>query len=491
MKESPPLPADPGLSTPPGAEGEIGTSFAHRVPIGQKLAFGAGGAAEDLMNNSANVMMNPVYNLSLGVSPALLGIAQAAPRFWDAVFGPFVGTLSDNARTRWGRRKPFMVAGAILAALSFSLLWWVPTSWGHTAMFIYATVVSLVFYSASTLFQVPWSAMGLGLTADTHERTRVMAVRQYFALPVGFGLPWLFWLITRDFFESPVHGARVVAFGISAAILLATLIPALCCRESYDQHIRAQKKFPLLEGFLISFRNPPFVILILLVVSILVGLFLVDTLGLYLMIFHVYGGDSPAAAAMQGWTGTAYKLSSLVFLPFVAVLSGRFGKRTVLGSAIVLAAVGTALKFACYTPANPWLTLIPAILMGPGLTAMFVLTSSLLADVCDYDEWMTSCRREAMYSAVFGWCVKVGLTAALMLSGFILVGTGFQQELGPIQPPGTLLWMRILFSTIPPAALLLALVLTIRFPLTQSTLREVQSSIAKKRAQTPNLNPDL
>lgn len=461
---------------------EVAASFEHKVPIGQKLAFGTGGTAEDLMNNSANVMLNPVYNLSLGVSPALLGIVQAAPNFWNALFGPVVGNLSDNARTRWGRRKPFMIVGALIAAVSFSLLWWVPTSWGHAAMFLYATAVSLVFYSASTLFQVPWTAIGLALTGDTHERTRVMAVKQYFALPAGFLLPWLFWLITRDFFETPVQGARIVALGVSAAMLVTTLIPALFCREAYGEEVQAQKKFPLLEGFFASFRNSPFVVLVLMVVAILFGLFLVDSLGLYVMIFHVYGGDEKAASVMQGWTGTAYKLSALGFLPLVSPLSSRLGKRMVLGGAIVLAILGTSSKFACYNPAHPWLTLIPAILMGPGLTAMFVLTSSLLADVCDYDEWITSCRREAMYSAVFAWCVKVGLSGALMLSGFILAGTGFQISHGAHQAPETIFWMRVLFSTVPPASLLLALALTIFFPLTQAKLREVQQNIAARKA---------
>ena len=218
------------------------------------------------------------------------------------------------------------------------------------------------------------------------------------------------------------------------------------------------------------------------VLCILVGLFLVDTLGLYVMIFHVFHGDTARASTMQGWAGTAYKASALLFLPFVAGLSARFGKRRVLSLAILTAFFGTASKWWCYTPAYPWLSVIPSILMGPGLTSMFVLTSSLLADVCDYDEWLTSCRREAMYSAVFGWCVKLGLTAALMLSGFVLTVTGFDKALGAVQSPSTIFWMRLFFSTIPPASLLLAFALTLRFPLTQSRLESIRNEIAARKA---------
>ena len=471
-------PSEPACEQPRG----IGKAFENQVPLSQKLAFGPGGAAEDLMNNSVNTLFNPVFNLSLGVNPGLLGIAQALPRFWDAIFGPLVGGLSDNTRTRWGRRKPFMVVGAVLATVSFAALWWVPSSWGTNALFIYATAALLIFYSSATIFQVPWNALGLALSTDTHERTRVMTFRQYFALPVGFMLPWFFWVIERDCFKDRIEGVRILSFGIAAMILIAALIPAIFCRETYDENIRTQQRVPLIQGFLASFRNPPFVVLILMVLSILVGLFLVDTLGLYVMIFHVYHGDTARASAMQGWAGTAYKASALLFLPAVAGLSARFGKRRVLASAILVAFLGTSSKWWCYTPANPWLSLIPAILMGPGLTAMFVLTSSLLGDVCDYDEWLTSCRREAMYSAVFGWCVKLGLTGAFMLSGFVLTVTGFNQTLGAAQSPATILWMRFLFSSIPPASLLIALALTLRFPLTQSRLESIRKEIDARKA---------
>jgi GPH family glycoside/pentoside/hexuronide:cation symporter len=126
--------------------------------------------------------------------------------------------------------------------------------------------------------------------------------------------------------------------------------------------------------------------------------------------------------------------------------------------------------------------------MGPGLTSMFVLTSSLLADVCDYDEYLTGCRREATYTAVSGWCVKLGVTGALVLSGYILVATGFKESLGGAQAPETLLWMRGLFSFVPPTALLIALTLTLRFPLSEGRSREIQAILKQRRsADTPSI----
>lgn len=457
------------------------------VSLGQKAAFGAGGAAEEVMNNSVNTILNPVYNLGLGMSPGLLGIAQAAPGFWGAIFGPLVGSWSDNARTRWGRRRPFMLFGAILAALSFVAIWWVPRSWGEGAMFAYLLALSLIFYSASTVFQVPWNALGLSLSSNIEERTRIMAVRQFFSMCIGFGVPWTFWLTKRDVFSDTVEGARWVSIGIALLILIPGLVSTFFCRENYTAAVQTQPRVPLVKGFADTFRNRPFVVLTFMIICTLVGLFLVDTLGLYVMIYHVYGGDEKAASAMQGITGSAYRASALLFLPVVGYLSARFGKKQILAAALFLAFLGTASKWWCYSSDHPWTAVIPAILMGPGLTSMFVLTSSLLADVCDYDEYLTGCRREATYTAVSGWCVKLGVTAALMLSGYILVATGFHKELGGAQSPETMLWMRGLFSFVPPIALLIAFILTLRFPLSEKRSREIQASLKQRKSEISTL----
>ena len=466
----------------PSTDSSAATDNAPPVPFRQKAAFGAGGGAEEVMNNSVNTILNPVYNIGLGVRPELLGYAQAAPGFWGAIFGPLVGSFSDNARTRWGRRRPFMLLGCVLSALSFVAMWWVPRSWGETAMFVYIVALSLIFYSAATLFQVPWNALGLSLTTNIQERTRVWAVRQFVSMSIGFGLPWLYWLTKRDFFSDVVEGARWGSLGVGLVILIGGLIPTFFCKENYSEAVQAQPKVPLIKGFIESFQNRPFVFLTVMIVCILTGLFLVDTLGLYVTIYHVYGGDEKAASTMQGITGSCYRASAIAFLPVVGFLSARFGKKQVLAAALMLAFLGTASKWWCYSSAHPWTCVIPAILMGPGLTSMFVLTSSLLADICDYDEYLTGCRREATYTAVSGWCVKLGVTGALVLSGYILMGTGFDKHLGGAQSPNTIFWMRFLFSSVPPAALLIAIFLTLRFPLTESRSREIQTILKQRKA---------
>ena len=98
-----------------------------------------------LMGNAIGNMGNVVLNVAMGMNPFLVGLLMAIPRFIDALLDPFIGASSDNCRSRWGRRKPFMVVGALGAGLFFVVLWWIPSAWSEMGKFWYFLVVSVVF----------------------------------------------------------------------------------------------------------------------------------------------------------------------------------------------------------------------------------------------------------------------------------------------------------------------------------------------------------
>lgn len=163
-----------------------------RVSAGEKLAYGGASYADNLMQNSIGQMANPVFNISLGMNPVLLSLALALPRLWDALTDPYVGSLSDNARTRWGRRRPFIFVGAIMAGILFMLIWRVPVGWSDWGYFSWLLGFSLLFFTAYTIFAMPYIAMGFELSSDYHERTRVMAVRTFFGSVAGISIQWMF-----------------------------------------------------------------------------------------------------------------------------------------------------------------------------------------------------------------------------------------------------------------------------------------------------------
>ena len=144
-----------------------------RIPLIQKLAYGSGAFVNNLLG-SAIGGMSIVLNLGLGMDPALVGLLGALPRFSDSLTDPLMGYISDNTNSRWGRRRPYIFVGAILASLFFVLLWQLPRGQSESFYFWYFLVGSVIFYLGYTVFATPWVALGYELTPDYHERTRLM-----------------------------------------------------------------------------------------------------------------------------------------------------------------------------------------------------------------------------------------------------------------------------------------------------------------------------
>src|SRR5262245_42525099 len=146
-----------------------------RVPWNQLIAYGMGGLIPIALFNIAPQLMGLLGNISLGLSAFWLGTIMIIPRLWDAVSDPIVGHLSDNTRTRWGRRRPYIFVGGIAVALSFVAIWWVPRGEWVRALFAseesynwfqlaYILGGMLVFFTATTVFEIPHGALGMEMS---------------------------------------------------------------------------------------------------------------------------------------------------------------------------------------------------------------------------------------------------------------------------------------------------------------------------------------
>jgi GPH family glycoside/pentoside/hexuronide:cation symporter len=155
----------------------------HHIPFGQMAAYGAGGIIPIALFNIAGILVGLMGNISLGLSAFWLGLILIVPRLWGALSDPVIGHLSDNTRTRWGRRRPYLLLGGILVAVFFVVMWWIPKgdmvrTWfpsesGYQAFqLVYILVTLLLFFTAVNIFEIPHGALGMELTNDYHERTR-------------------------------------------------------------------------------------------------------------------------------------------------------------------------------------------------------------------------------------------------------------------------------------------------------------------------------
>lgn len=149
-----------------------------RVPFGQKVAFGLGMLANQMFPAALGIFM-VVLVQDMGFPTWMWGILFFLPRAYDAVLDPVMGFISDNTRSRWGRRRPYVLIGAVILGISFVAMWQLHRSDGLAHNFVYFLGWSLVFFTGLTVFSIPYVAIGYEMSDDFHERTSIMAVAQW------------------------------------------------------------------------------------------------------------------------------------------------------------------------------------------------------------------------------------------------------------------------------------------------------------------------
>lgn len=463
-----------------------------RVPVVQKICYGAGVSVSGFMNALPVNMFMPVFNIALGINPALLGIVLMVYRAWDAVTDAVMGNLSDNVRTPWGRRRPFIVVGAVLAGIMMPLFWQVSPHWSQPVMIAYIVVMGLLLYTCTTIWGMPYYSLGMELTPDYNERTRIMAVRSVFEKLMAIFSGWMLALASLEIFADPATGEPDLANGVRHISWLAGLIvivlgmlPGLFVKERYyTKEASKQAKISLFKSLKMTLSNRPFLYLMVAYLLNFVGLLMTVSLGQYLCIYYVCGGDLQQAGIIQGLRGTLMFGAGILGIPLWAWVSQKIGKKHTLGVIILMGYARSALTQICYTPEHPYLMILPDLFMAAFGSALWMLVPSMVADIADYDELHTGERREGSYSSVSSWLLKLAGTLTVGLSGLILVKTGFDvTEYGNSQPPAVLQRMMNVHIFLPAVFWTVALVCLLRYSLTHQMMLDIRQKLETRRGK--------
>jgi GPH family glycoside/pentoside/hexuronide:cation symporter len=477
------------------------TAERDRIPLPQKLIYGLGAFTNNLLAAAIGGMII-VLNLGFGMDPALVGLLGALPRLVDALTDPLMGYISDNTKSRWGRRRPYIFVGAILAGLIYALLWQLPTGKSEMFYFWYFLGGSLIFYLAYTMFATPWVALGYELTPDYHERTRLMGVQNFIGqVPYMVAGYFLAIMYNERWFANSADGAAGLAIIIGAFVIVVGILPAIFLRERFKAPavdmspgmpeapgqketagavvLRNIKDF--FKGFLITLKFTPFLKLCAATFLVFNGFIMIAAFQSYVIIYYVFDGDKAAGSVFVGHSMLLGAVSTLFVIAFVTWLGTQIGKRRAFFVSTGLSMIGYALKWVCYNPDQPWLVLVPAPLMAFGLGGLFTLMPSMIADVVDADELNTHERREGMYGSIFWWVVKLGQAAAIAAGGILLNVTGFDVELGGEQAERTIYLMRAFDAFIPCAASAIAIWAIASFSITEEKAHEVRVQLEARR----------
>ncbi|MBT8132415.1 MAG: MFS transporter [Gammaproteobacteria bacterium] len=464
-----------------------------RIPFHQKVIYGLGGFVNNLLASSGNLIV-PVLNLGLGMNPALAGLVASLPRLTDAITDPLMGYISDNTKSRWGRRRPYIFCGAIAAGLILMLLWQLPAGKSEAYYFWYFLGLSFLFFLAYTVYATPWVALGYELTPDYHERTRLMGTQNSIAQPVWMIAGYYVFFTQSDWFDSMREGAAVLAIIMGIVVIAIGILPAIFLRERFrdvaiaDAADQAKEGIlaalaDFLRGFATTVKFKPFLKLCLATFLIFNGFQLIASFQLYVVSYYVFEGNIELGSKYTGHALLIGTIATFLIIPFITWLGTKIGKRRALATAIAVSIVGFGMKWFVYTPQAPWMTLIPAPLQAFGLGALFTIMPSMIADVVDLDELNTYERREGMYGSIFWWVVKLGFAIALALSGLLLNWTGFDVDLQGNQTERAIWLMRACDAFIPVITSLIAIWAIISYPITEQKAHEVREELEARRGK--------
>ena len=477
------------------------TAKEDRISFIQKFIYGLGALTNNLLGAAIGSMVI-VLNLGLGMNPALVGLLASLPRLTDAITDPLMGYISDNTKSKWGRRRPYIFGGAIASGIVFFLLWQLPQGESENYLFWYFLGGSIIFYLAYTVFATPWVALGYELTPDYHERTRLMAVQNFMGQFAWLIAPWFLWFMQSDMlFEDMVEGAGWLALIIGIFTIAVGILPAIFLKERFGGNDKNKPKvadteeFPasfkgFINGFLTTIKFKPFLYLCAATFLVFNGFMLVSSFQTYVIIYYIFDGDQAQGALWAGKAGTVSAIATFCVIFLVAKLSTIIGKRRAFFFSTGVSVFGFALKWVCYTPESPMLMLIPSAFIAFGLGGLFTLMSSMVADVCDLDELETKQRREGMFGSIYWWVVKLGMAMALAAGGFLLNATGFDVALGGDQSENTIFLMRVFDVVIPMLASLIAIWLIAKYPITEEVANDVREKLEKRRGKTGSASSD-
>jgi GPH family glycoside/pentoside/hexuronide:cation symporter len=457
-----------------------------RLPLSAKLAFGAGDLGPAIATSIASFFQLFFLTTVAGLSPGTAGTIVLIVKVWDAVNDPIMGWLTDRTVSRYGRRRPWLLYGAVPFGLLFFLQWVVPP-FGEVGRFIYYLVIAMLFDTAFTVVNVPYTALTPELTRDYDERTSLTSFRFAFSIGGALVAATLHQIIVNSFCADPqaCQGAALRPGYLAAGAIwgLSCILPFIWCfvgtKERYEPEAGAPE-LGLRDQVRVAFSNRPYLFVIgIYLFSWLAVQVTASILTFYITFWMQNPGLIPIMLLLvQG--------SAFVFLFIWSAVSRRIGKKAVYMIGMLFW-IGVQVMLFFLQPDQVTLAIILAVLAGVGVSTAYLIPWSMMPDVIELDELRTGQRREGVFYGFMVFLQKLGLALGLFLVGLALELQGFSEGAGiGEQPASALTAIRVMIGPVPAAVLLCGIVLTAFYPISRQKHQELLAALKERRHVKPD-----
>jgi GPH family glycoside/pentoside/hexuronide:cation symporter len=458
-----------------------------KVPLRDKLIYGAAGITDMWSAFTMIRLQVPIFTVVLGLSPTLVGFIMVIFRIWDGFSDPVFGWLSDNTRTRWGRRRPFILIGGVFIGITLPLVYFVRVDWSQPVMVTWIIATGLLLFTAHSCWNVPYQSLMLEMTPDSRERTSLSAVRSYFqqASSIVHGMLWFF--ITLPIFAKAsgeldtMFGTRVIITLMALFSMAVGILPALFLRERYYKVAARQERVSIWANFRHTLKNRPFLQVASFALLYIVGANFAYGIFSFARFYFVTGGDEVLTATITGVDGVIATIAALLGVPCAQWVGNRFGKTVALQAGVAISVVASLLTWFTFTPAAPYLSVICNPMFSFAGAVIWVIIPSMTGDIVEHDELHSGERHEGAFASIFSWIVKMTISIGMVLPGPLMELAGFDAKLGANQTAAALDGMRLILALAPALIMLPALFIFRGYPLSAKRMAEIRCELEARR----------
>ena len=473
------------------------SSLTNRVPLGQKIAFGIGMFANQMFPAILGIFM-VVLVQDLGFPGWMWSLIYFFPRIFDSITDPVMGFISDNTKSKWGRRRQYVLIGGIIMGVSYIFMWQLFKENTLQFNFWYFFLWSIIFYLGLTFFSVPYVAMGYEMSDDFHERTNIMAIAQWIGQWAWVIAPW-FWVIMYDpeWFPSADVAARELAIWVAIPCAICAIVPAVFIKskstlnEDYEPLSIATIGASLgkiYDSFIEAFKIKEFRKLCGATFFIYNAFMAVSSLTFFVIVYKLFNGDTEASGIWVSLFGCLGALgTTFIVIPVVAWLSKKMGKKKAFMLSQSISIVGYIMLYFLFVPGKPWMYIIALPFFSFGIGSLFTIMMSMTADVIDVDELNSGKRREGVFGAIYWWMVKVGFAIAGALSGVFIAAVGFNPELTTVEQQSAVDGLHAFFCFFPTLGTIGAMWIMRNYSIDETRANEIRAQLKARKAKSVSL----